>query len=400
MSKTQKQVAEQRTAIESFMDVDEIPKVVVRRTALEQVSTCPAMYSLIRQGKCFDRSELTEVGEAVHQAIALATLEYVESDHAMSRDDLLDEVRNNLRGVRPDIQPKAIQAADRALWSWADYVSRLPARTIIAFDGGDRTSHPDDQSRTRTGQLSWEVSGAGRSDYIVTAELDLLHSTRSPEILCEIDYKSGWKNWDYELVFDSFQFSLHAFLVFKNFQTVNFLDVRIWSTRTNSLTPPVRFNRKDLDSITARLRRSVGDYDMYAGLDNAPAWPYPDKCSICPCALHCPSTNASFSDVAKGPEEAVRKYVALGEALKAQKEALKAYVTITDSDIVIKEEGLAFGRDKPSSERWPADPVYKIGGKESKPKAPKKATAKKEPAEAKAPKKESTRAKKAPKDKA
>jgi len=366
MSKSKQKIADQHTAMESFMDVIEVPKLVVRRTALEQVSTCPAMHSLIRQKKCVDRSELTEVGEAVHQAIALATIEYVEAGHGMTRDDLLDEVRCQLRGVRPDIQPKAIQAADRALWSWADYVSRLPARTILAFDGGDRTTHPDQQDRTRTGQLSWEIAGAGRSDYIVTAELDLLHATRSPEVLCEVDYKSGWKVWDYEMIFDSFQFSFHAFLVFKNFPTVNFLDVRIWSTRTNQLTAPVRFDRRDLDHINARLRRAVGDYDMYGKLDNAPAWPYPEKCSICPCSLHCPSSEALFSDVAKGPKEAVRKYVVMGEALKAQKEALKAYVTLTDQDIIIEEEGLAFGRDKPSAERWPADPVYKI--KDDKPK--------------------------------
>jgi hypothetical protein len=110
---------------------------------------------------------------------------------------------------------------------------------------------------------------------------------------------------------------------------------------------------------------AVGMFDMYGESESAPAWPYPEKCSICPCALHCPESHAEFSHWENGPEGALRRYVVLQEALKHQKEALKQYVTLTEKDIVT-DEGIAFGREKPSTERWPTDPVYTTKPKEKK----------------------------------
>ncbi len=350
--------AEQDQAMLAFAEPGEDNRIVLRRTALEQAAFCPFMARQIRDGKTREGSMLSEIGEAVHQAKANTITWFIEMDGNPTPSAVAGELRSNLRYSRPDLQPKILDAAKASIWSWANVIARLHPGAIMAFDGGEELERPGEEGQTRTGQLSWEMSW-GDDTVVVTAELDLLHSTASPDVLAEVDYKAGFDpKWDYDTVAQAFQFETHAFLVFNNFPDVQFLDARVWSTRYNQLTPRTRFRRDRMDDYNARVRSAVTEYMRWKDDPRPPATPYAEKCRICPCVLQCPHSHATASDVAKGPPGALQRLIVLNEAVKAQKAALWEHVEATGEDIVT-EDGTAYGHGKPSADRKPTNPIYK-----------------------------------------
>lgn len=346
---------EKDTALLHFADAAEDNRIILRRTQLEQSMFCPYMARQIELGNVHDGSQITEVGEAVHQAHAAAITAYIENDGQHDSRGLADELRLNLRESRPDLQPKVLDAARAATWSWSKYVAGLHPGCIIAFDGGDRLKHPDDPDLTRSGQLSHEIP-FGSDTVVVTAELDLLHSTASPDVLCEVDYKSGFRPYDYATIAAEFQFSTHAWLVFQNFPSVEWLDVRIWSTRFNGLTPRMRFSRVNLADYHGRVLTAVTEYMRHKDNPNPPATPFAEKCDLCPCALTCPHSHSEIpSDAVAGLE----RLIVLEAALSTQKKALWKHVESTGADIVTLK-GDAFGNDKPRQTRKPENPLYQL----------------------------------------
>lgn len=341
---------------DAFVSFDRVERkeVVVRRSDLESMMVCPAMHKLM-QREAWAGNRLTQVGEAIHRCLGEALRFYVE-DGTVQPEGLRQELLSLLQDSRPDVQPQVMQAARRMIYPWVGYISRIPRHAILAFDGGEDVPAFEDESRTRSGQLSWKIDW---QNMVVTSEVDLLHATRSPEVLCEVDYKSGWKRWDYEEVSNAFQFNLHAWLVFNNFPDVEFLDVRIWNARSNDLSPRQRFSRKEFGDIDARVQHAASLYRQYESADDAPAWPDQDKCNLCPVAADCPSAMAALRGSPVEVEEALRQLIALNEAEKSVRERLWSVVQRQQEDIVLPD-GTAFGYDKPVARRKSSSPVYKV----------------------------------------
>ncbi len=323
------------------------------RSLLEQFSWCPASARFIQTGRVQTANFLNTVGNVVHDAFSVTLAEYVrelEVDLAspITPSDLVDTAMGRLVRARPDVQPEAIAAAQPSLWPWAKYLFNIMPSNILKFDGGEGE---------RDGQLGWDLPHLNACP---TSELDLLHATDSTALLAEIDYKSGWKQWTEDDIKQSFQFQMHAVLVFENFtDVVEALDVRVWPTRSKEPTLPVRFHRKYLAEYSGRVVEALETAITYGNTEpeKCPTWAGKEKCRICDAARVCPVTplNSCVID----PKQFVKDYIAVQAKAAAMREEAASYVDFSGADIVL-DDGTAFGRRRPIDRRKPDAVIYQI----------------------------------------
>lgn len=280
----------------SFFNIDEsdspldasvvVPKQKQRvlhtidRSTLERYATCPAQGVIMDSGELLDSSSMTASGEEVHLALSRTTQEYVDAQGHINKRDLAQTALGWLRAARPDAQPAALQAAAGIVFPWAELIATKDVSAILRFDGGEGD---------RSGQLAWDIEDLGVR---ITSEVDLLLGTPSPQVVQEIDYKSGWKRWNESMVRDSFQFQLHAWLIWHNYESVDAVAVRVYETRSRRLTYSIEFRReRDYAAINTRVRSAAGEWFMHAGNDpdKVPTWPTVEKCAICSAAIRCPA---------------------------------------------------------------------------------------------------------------
>lgn len=234
--------------------VDAPALLLADRSSLERMADCPAMAQFVAGGRVITSSHPAEVGSAVHDVIGDLIREYVDSRGNIGITDWVDTGKQLLCASRPDVQQDAIAAARASLYAIGKYVTNIHPDNVLRHDGG---------TGDRCGQLAWDMEDMGVR---VTSEVDLLHTGRAPELVTEIDWKTGRAKWDADDVEHSFQFQLHAWLILENYPDVECVSVRVWNTRLNALTYGVQFKRNDLPGkygLDYKIRAAVQNWLRY-----------------------------------------------------------------------------------------------------------------------------------------
>ena len=143
-------------------------------------------------------------------------------------------------------------------------------------------------SRSLSGQLDMDIP-YGRQVVRLTAEMDFLHSTKTPGLLMLHDWKSGHKKFSEKTVETSFQFQVYSLLVLETYPEIEAVDVIIHNTRMNSQTMACRFKRSDVDRIKARVLTAIHDFMANRGrpLGDVEARPSREACRLCSAASMC-----------------------------------------------------------------------------------------------------------------
>jgi len=315
------------------------PLEIVDRSSLELALVCPMQMHLKRETAGVV-GMAAAVGEACHVAISKTVQHYIDSIDAgdmVRPSDLADRLNLELLHSRPDVQPEAIEACRASVWAIARTLHDTDPDNILRFDGGQGK---------RSGQMAWDA----RDGFRVTTEFDLLRATESVQKLREDDWKSGWGMHTTESVARSFQFTLHAVLVFENFPAVQQLDVVVWNLRTGRPLPSVQFYRSKLQQYQALIQSAVDvwiEHDTNA-IERVPCWPATEKCRICDVAARCPSYSRP---VPLDDSEAFTAMIAVEANLKARQDDLAARVVKNGKPILSpdgKEEFGKFGAEKPT----------------------------------------------------
>lgn len=330
---------EKQKTLDSFLEDVKPELAVVDRSTIQAWGDCPWMAKEIESGRAGPVGLPAEAGEAIHAALSAATQAWIDSNGNSSATDIRNDLEIELRRVRPDLQPEAIRGAMPSAWAWSKFLESIHPGNILRFDGGEEH---------RCGQLALDIPDLGAR---VTSELDLLYSSPSPEVLEEVDYKTGHKQHWVSDVADALQFQLHACLVFENYPAVNALRVRVWDTRFNRQTYAVVFSRNRMHDYLVRIRRSL---EIRIEQWNDPqTWPLPEKCGMCQVASRCP---VAGYPIAETPEQVLRDLIAVEAKADALRARLVAHVDATGRDV--RCGSVSFGRNKPASGRKAPATLY------------------------------------------
>jgi len=316
------------------------------RSTLETWATCPLHARLKETSGINSVSNIAESGELIHKAIGTALKIYLEEHGALSPSDLAFEVNEALKASRPDRQPEAIEGMRASSYSWSRFICEQPGNAILRFDGGEGE---------QSGQLAHDIT----KDHRITSEVDLLLATDSPEMLPEVDYKTGHKQWTATDVKNSFQFQFHAVLIFHNYPEVNTLNVIIWNTRFNKRSCRCEFKRSSLPECEARILSAIRVYEENFHQSEPVAWPTREKCSMCDVAACCKKVDADIRDVSENPKGYLSETIRLDEIVSQRKRLMASHVDTTGQDITTPE-GDAFGTCKPKTSRKPTKSFYTI----------------------------------------
>jgi hypothetical protein len=331
--------------VDSFFEPDLLP--VLDRSTLEQWANCPQQAALMEHGVAVRESAILNAGIEAHEVFSIAIKEFIGCEGEASAGTLVDVLIGAAHLSRPDVQPDVINAVRYSAWEWAKWLTDprtgLHWSNILRFDGGY-----GDQSGQLAVDLKWPAVR-------LTSEIDLLYSGASPEVLHEVDYKSGHKQFTARDVEESFQFQMHAYLVFENYPAINGHEITIWNTRTNNRSYRVLFHRKDIDQYKTRVINAarIWSQKREKAIADIPAWPEVDKCAICDVAAHCHATRWEVQT----PEKLLEKLIATEAAASAIKKQLAAVVKANGSDIVT-QAGNAFGKCAPPSTRAKPNALY------------------------------------------
>lgn len=336
--------ADLKKQLDVFSIVDDTQLHVFDRSTLEAWADCPWA---AKENELHPRimPEIAECGEQVHQACSSVVKEWISIDGQMSAGDIRNSLEQSLRGSRPDLQPQVIDAMIYSAWEWSKLVWSIHPMNILRFDGGGELG--------KSGQLSIAFEDLNA---IVTSELDLLYAGPSPELLHEVDYKTGHKVFTAAMVRESFQFQLHAVLVFHNYPAVNGLEVVIWNTRKNDRTFKVVFKREDLADYTSRVRMAI--QTRIQQYDEPETWPTAEKCGICDVASRCPVASKAMRSIDDDPAAFVLDMQAVQSRLEAMEKLAATYVDKSGKDIVAGD--VRFGRAKPKTERKSTATLYVV----------------------------------------
>lgn len=314
------------------------------RSELETWAKCPMQAKLKQTSGINSVGQIAETGEQIHQAIGRALKIYIDQKCGLTLIELRDALMFEVRESRPDLQPDAIQGLFRSAYDWASFVCNQPHNAFLRYDGGDEQ---------HSGQLAHDILPT----YRITSELDLLLATRSEEMLWEIDYKTGHKQWTADDVGNSFQFQFHAVLVFHNYPGVNVLKVQIWNTRFNKLGCSCDFHRKHLIEYESRIRSAIHVYEEQHNQQEPATWPTREKCGMCDVAAFCPTADKDIQAVDLDPPAFLSETVRLDEIVSARKKLMSQHIDKTGKDITTTE-GDSFGNNKPKTSRKPSKAFY------------------------------------------
>lgn len=334
--------ADQRKQLEVFEIGDSTSTITLDRSTLERWAECPFQAKELEAHHQV-MPEIAEVGTLVHAACSNVILEWIAMEGQCSAGDLTGGLDSALRGSRPDLQPKVIDAMGWSVWEWSRLIWGIHPVNILRFDGGEAID--------RSGQLSIHFDDLG---VIVTSEIDLLYAGPSAELLHEVDYKTGHKVYTAAMVRDSFQFQLHAVLVFHNYPEVNGLELVVWNTRKNDRTFKVVFKRDDLPDFTSRIRMAI--QTRLQQYDNPETWPTLEKCGNCDVAAKCPVADQQMRNIEEDPRLFLLDMVAVSARLDAMKAVAVKHIDRTGADIVAA--GICFGRSKPKKEKKATAEIY------------------------------------------
>lgn len=324
--------------------IEDIP--VLDRSTLERWATCPRQ-AWAREVEPSLPTMEQGVGTEGHAALSDAVAAYLDEMGQMRPAELCQWLKTRLKECRTDLQPQVLDAfAPSFAWEWAHFIVGRSPLDIMRFDGG-----PGEQS----GQVSRDVT-IGNDVVRLTSEVDLLLGTASPEVLQEVDYKTGWTPYTWQTVKDSFQFRMHAWILFDLYEPLQRLEVAVWDTRKNQRTNWVRFTRSEMYGVDEQIKMAVGHWWQHRkaeAIGQVPAWPLEGKCQRCPAAVLC--SDATFTS--EDPADMCDRLVSLEAACDQLREKLGAVVDATGGDVVTKH-GNAYGTDKPKANRKPTKASY------------------------------------------
>lgn len=326
--------------------VDELP--VIDRSTVETWGKCPRQAAFIESGDFGTAGDAAASGQEVHDAIGLAITDYIESGGNLGTSEIRDCIVEHVHGSRPDVQPDAVDGLVRYAWQIASLISDHNPANILRYDGG---------TGERSGQLA-----ADFGDVRLTAEMDLLLATESPQVIALHDWKSGRKYWTHSTVSTSFQFQFYAWLVLKNYPAIECVEVRVHNTRSHSSSWLVEFQRRDMDQWSGRISRSLTAWREYHGEKPADtvAWPTREKCRLCDAAAVCGAPDADIAEARRDPAAYLRWTLQQQQAVATRLEHLGAIVEETGQPVKTPEgDCYGFAPQKASS-RKPAKKIYSI----------------------------------------
>lgn len=329
----------------SFEIIDDV--LVIDRSTAERYAECPAQARLVESGIGRTVGRAAVVGEELHRIIGEVIRLYIGSGGDADRTALLDDLFIELRQSRADIQPHVLNGFRASAWKFCDWLWRFNPSNILRYDGGQGE---------RNGQMSWDFEIVKPIRF--TSEVDFLCPTASPEMLEEIDFKTGWRPWTAEDVAASFQFQSHAYLVFQHYPDVAALRTKIWNTRTASLTYSALFTRNRMQEYETRILSALGDVEQYRGCEMrlVETRPTAEKCATCAAATKCPVADLDVPEMVGNPGRWLDRLAAVEATADAIRKRLGMQVDLTGEDI--KGTGIAFGYQKPPSKRKPPKSMY------------------------------------------
>jgi len=335
------------------------PRIDLDRSLLEAYSDCPMLGWCKEAGKVADTSACADSGTEVHTVFGYMTDLYAQSGGNVGAEDM-ESVKAELLKARPDVQPDAIAGAWGALWGVWNFLRHLPG-------GGLR--NPDDVLLyqgglgERSGQLAMELLPEihGRGAVYGTSEIDLLLAGACAGERYEIDFKSGHTQFSATKVQDSFQFQMHAALMFANYPDVEELHTAVWMTRFNRRTPWVTFRRNYAEQYAARVLSACRLWMGTHGSVAAGGTPSLHRltCVGCPAAIVCVDAAPPAHQLAKDPVAFLLDTERLQEAADQRHVQLVEYVRRTGADIAAP--GIGFGLEAPTGKaRKPSAAQYKV----------------------------------------
>ena len=326
--------------------VDDLP--VVDRSTVETWGKCPRQAAYNAAGQFTTAGDAAASGEEVHTAIGMAITDYIESGGNLGTNEIRDCIVEHVYHSRPDVQPDAVDGLVRYAWQIASLIGDHNPLNILRYDGG---------TGERSGQLA-----ADFGDVRLTAEMDLLLATESPQVVALHDWKSGRKFWTHADVATSFQFQFYAWLVLKNYPAIECVEIRVHNTRSHSHSWLVEFQRRDMDQWSGRISRSLAVWREHHGKspEDAPAWPTRDKCRLCDAAAVCGAPDPDIAEARRDPAAYLRWTIQIQQSAAERLKHLGAIVEETGEPVTTPEgDCYGFAPSKPSS-RKPAKKIYTI----------------------------------------
>lgn len=347
------------TPFKMFTDEPEAPPIILGRSELELWATCPHAAFMLEKGQVSNESRLASEGDESHKVISACVK--ARRDKSANLYQLREIASDLAAKSRPDIQPGVIDAC-RSVYPILEHLCHKPYDTerapedILRYDGGEGA---------QSGQLAFDLLPAAedgsRGPVRLTGELDLLLATPSKEEVEVPDWKSGYKHWTASDIEQSFQFQFYAALVFRTYQSVNRVRVRVFMPRKGTSTSYVEFRRDQMYVIESRLKSAVDICLKHRDAKDAsevPAWPLPEKCAICPAAPYCKLAHRPELDFKLDEAAYLAQYVAMQAAADRMADVMAVAVRQQGREIV--GDGFAFGVDAPASSRSKPCKLYQI----------------------------------------
>lgn len=322
---------------------------LVDRSTLEAYGNCP-MSARLCEESVRSVGDAANVGSQIHDAIGRTIAAYcdaMENGSMWSVVEFRDELSREMNSVRADYLAEANRIMARSLWSVSELLAKtIHPKNILCHDGG---------ILERSGQMARDLSFCR-----VTSEIDLLVSTPWDDVVREIDWKSGHKEYTPTMVSESFQFRLHATLIFHKYPQINTVQTHVKNLRSGVLTRPVEFHRKHDRTYWSEVQQRAGDWHRFHKMHpkGAEARPSREKCRMCDASARCYEADADIADVASNPRNALRRRMAVAAKLKEVDKLLWAEVDKSGDNIVL-DDGTAFGY-KPSKQRKSSNPVHVV----------------------------------------
>ena len=319
------------------MEIIEDDIHVADRSDLETARDCPQKLAY-EQGQTRIPSHAAEVGTQAHAAIS-ATIEAFIRE-GLSKRDIAEFLQREVLATRPDLVGDTWDAVSPSVWKIAELLADRSPGEVLRYDGG-RGEY--------SGQLASDITVGGEI-VRVTSELDLLLMTKSDEVFEDIDWKTGHTPYDIDNIKRSFQFRLHASMIFDTYPACKEVRVRVMRTQYRDLSRPVKFTRDELPVIYAETysaavrwldikKRSKPDRPLVTD-----RFPTEEKCRRCCWARQCWK-----SRVESTPAELV-DLLTIMEAVQDQvQDELKAICGKNGE--VEGTCGQKFGTKKPKTER-------------------------------------------------
>ena len=351
------------------------------RSLIELFTVCPW------QGWCTEHGYAAPVGlpavsgQAAHDGIGAMVNMYAGGQCGNQRE-LVDEAVNQLLITpRGDVAPDAMEGVRWSLYPISTYLLKRSPLDILRYDGGQGE---------RSGQISAVLveGDEKRQAVIITSEIDLLVAGATDTELAETDWKTGHKVWTSTDVKESFQFQLHAWLVFANYPECEYLHTRVYNSRFRSATPWVTFRRDEtfrprlltalmaregvIRAVTAALRALGGETDpsvLVGAIEGSEAflkavtaadpdvcWPQELRCAICSAWWCCPATAAPVFHLANDPVRYLRDTEAMQVAVANRLGLLRTYADAHGGELA---DGQMFSADGPKKITKPKITQYK-----------------------------------------